>query len=130
MRSVRNEDATRLMQAMANPADAGQRRRGRFKTHLLQSQYGPVLDLSRGGVRVRCGRKPGLQAGDHVSIELRCPALAVEVRGHVRWLRKTGWFSHEAGIQFDTLTPTVEARLRELFRVTMDDRLPGSVMGD
>jgi hypothetical protein len=112
----------------SNPFTAGRpkcldaRQRGRVLTDSLSCELGAVVDLSATGFRVKCRGRHKLEAGQAMTLTLRCPVLSVELPCTLRWIRKTGWFSSLAGFQFQPLTPAQNAGVRELARLTLDER--------
>lgn len=102
------------------PAD--QRRRGRLRTDTLTCELGHILDLSATGLRLRCRTRHAPTAGQTLTLTLRAPVMTLPVQGVIRWVQRVNWLSTLVGVEFIGLTPEQTARLRELSRITMDDR--------
>ncbi len=92
------------------------RAHGRLGQELLQSSLGPVLDLSMGGMRVRCN-KPAKGTLDVVLLDLESP---VTVRAEVMWTRRIGFRKYEVGVSFPHVPPDVA---KQLTRVSLNHRL-------
>jgi hypothetical protein len=89
------------------------RAHGRRVQERLKCNLGPVLDLSRGGVRVLATRP---LAGD-VVVRIRTAELEVCLAGEIRWTRRLGLRRHEAGIEFRKVEPD---DARKLTRIASD----------
>ncbi len=83
------------------------RRIGRFKAQRLGCNKGVVLDLSGGGVRLRCSRR----LSGRIEIKLWTPREGVAVHGNVVWTRRLGFRKYEIGVEFCDLTPVIRQGL-------------------
>lgn len=83
------------------------RRYGRFPQDMLTCNLGDVVDLSRGGMRVR-GRR--VRKGP-MYIELRDENRSLRLPGEITRVMRSGLFKCEIGIQFVDLTPELEREL-------------------
>jgi len=90
--------------------DANRRVQGRLPQELLQSNLGPVLDLSMGGMRVRCSRAPK----GEVDVDLMGLQAPVRLRAEVMWTRRQGLRKYEVGLKFVDISPDVAKQLTEL----------------
>ena len=90
--------------------DANRRAQGRLPQELLQSNLGPVLDLSMGGMRVRCGRA----LKGEVDVDLMGLVEPVRLRAEVMWTRRQGLRKFEVGLKFVDIAPDVARQLTEL----------------
>jgi len=90
--------------------DANRRAQGRLPQELLQSNLGPVLDLSMGGMRVRCGRAPK----GEVDVDLMGLVEPIRLRAEVMWSRRQGLLKFEVGLKFIDIAPDVARQLTEL----------------
>ena len=92
-------------------ADVVNRRRaGRFELEDVTCDLGPVLDLSSGGMRVRCRQAPsGI-------FPVRLCGLGGElvVRAQVAWVKRNGLFKREVGLQFLDVTPDIARHLSQM----------------
>ena len=91
--------------------DTGCRRTtGRRSQEDLTSSLGPVLDLSRGGMRVLADRKP------RGEFDLKLIALeqTIALRGRVAWTQRIGFRKHVVGIEFVNLPEAVARTLTEI----------------
>ena len=87
---------------LRTPTKADNRRaQGRLPQELLRSNLGPVLDLSMGGMRVRCTRA---RKGD-VDVELMELEEPVKLRAEVMWTRRQGLRRYEVGLKFLDVPP-------------------------
>ncbi len=83
------------------------RRFGRFKAQRLGCNKGVVLDLSGGGMRLRCTRR----LSGRTEIKLWTALEGLTVHGHVVWTRRLGFRKYEIGVEFCDLTPATQAAL-------------------
>ena len=77
-----------------------QRRRGRFRTDLLDCELGMVLDLSAEGMRVLHRGRCRHQVGDYLELTLRQFDIEVPVNARIVWLKETGRRKYEIGFVF------------------------------
>src|SRR5262245_25632901 len=95
-----------MVQSSAQSASAvfklGQKRRhGRVLQETLSCNFGEVMDLSPGGMKVRCWRRP---KGDEHIILMDNHPMNPPLRGRIVWSRRIGWIRQEVGFQFESLT--------------------------
>lgn len=90
------------------------RREERMACELITSQYGRVLDLSPGGLRVHGRGKCDLTKGKVVPVTLKCAHGTISLMGQVAWSRKSSLGGYEAGIQFHGVKPQTAALIRQL----------------
>jgi len=87
------------------------RRAGRLCQESLASSFGPVVDVSHDGVRIRCRRIPSVKNG----IELHgLLAGSVRLKCEIAWSRRVGLFTYEVGIRLLDLDQYARRRLRDL----------------
>ncbi len=86
------------------------RAQGRLPQELLRSNLGPVLELSMGGIRVRCTRA----LKGEVDVELMELEEPVNMRAEVMWTRRDGLRKYEVGLKFLDLPQDVAERLTEI----------------
>ncbi len=100
-----------------------QRRFGRIRCNQVLCSLGEVLDLSAGGMRVRCVGSMGLREGDTVGLTLRASGSPVPLPCKVVWMRKSGWRAWEIGMVFEQpISPSARVSLNALARaVTFQD---------
>jgi hypothetical protein len=87
------------------------RRDVRLKQSSLHSSLGPVIDLSRSGMRVRCTRRLRGRVA-LVLFNRNGPHLNVNAR--VVWTKRIGFRKHVAGLEFIDPPPNM---LRELVKL-------------
>ena len=93
-----------------NSDTLNRRRAGRFELEDVKCDLGPVLDLSSGGMRIRCRQAPrGI-------FPVRVCGLGGElvVRARVAWVKRNGLFKREVGLQFVDVTPDVARHLAQM----------------
>ena len=88
----------------------------RLRQALLETNFGPVLDLSLSGVRIRCAKPP---IGE-VDLELVGSGEWVPLRAEVVWVNKIGFRKHEAGLRFLDVTPETA---QQLTRISLTHRV-------
>ncbi len=108
-----------------------QRRFGRILCHQITCSLGEVLDLSAGGMRIRCTGSMGLREGDAVGLTLRAGNAPVPLPCKIVWMRKSGWRAWEIGVVFEQLSPNARQSLNTLARAVtfQDERMPGATTG-
>jgi hypothetical protein len=89
----------------------GRRRSGRLEQEMLYCEYGKVLDLSAGGMRIVCRRVP--PAGQLV-IALHGIDETFKVKARVAWKKRIGLLKHEVGFQFLDVSPQLSRKLTNL----------------
>ena len=77
------------------------RRFGRFNAGRLGCDLGRVMDLSGGGMRVRCPRR----ASGLVEVQLWTAKRRVTVQAKIVWARRIGFRRYELGLEFRDVTP-------------------------
>lgn len=95
------------------------RRHGRVRTPGVPSSVGPLIDLSASGCRVECERRPGFREGDTFQITIKGPDGSFPLDVRVAWVRKTGWFKHQAGLEFLDVNGVARQQLATLARLAM-----------
>ncbi|MEM1098474.1 MAG: PilZ domain-containing protein [Planctomycetota bacterium] len=111
----------------AEPNGADRRRHGRLRTDLageIVTALGPVMDLSRSGMRIASPSKPPLHVGLKCSLEVRCAdvqvLLPVEIM-RVRQGRRGQW---DIGLQFRELDDRQARALGMLARMAVNTADP------
>lgn len=86
------------------------RRAGRFELEDVTCDLGPVLDLSAGGMRIRCRHVP-----DGI-FPVRVKGLGGEVvvKAQVAWVKRESLFKREVGLQFVEVTPDMARSLSQM----------------
>lgn len=90
------------------------RRDERMACELITTQYGRVLDLSPGGLRVHGRGKGELSKGKVVPVTLKCAHGTISLMGQVAWQHKSPLGGFEAGIQLHGVTRQTAALIRQL----------------
>ena len=80
---------------------ASRRRFGRFSAGRLGCNLGRVMDLSGGGMRVRCSRR----SSGIVEVQLWTVKCRTTVQAKIVWARRIGFRNYELGLEFRDLTP-------------------------
>ena len=100
-----------LSESSQRSAELERRRDVRLRQESLQSNLGPVIDLSRSGVRVRCRRR--LRGTVDLTLFSRTgPHL--EVKARVVWSKRLGFRKHVAGLEFIDPSPTFAREVGDL----------------
>lgn len=92
------------------------RKHQRHHTKTVSCALGEVLDMSAAGLRLSSKSKPPLQPGRTAQIRLAHPKGDLIVAVELRWLKRTGLFRYEMGLQFLDVTPQTQATLDNLAR--------------
>jgi len=79
------------------------RKFGRFIQQRLICNLGEVLDLSAGGMAVRCRHVPE----GEFTIQIAGYSLPETLRARMIWWRKTGLFKRDVGVQFIDVSPAM-----------------------
>lgn len=88
----------------------GRREHNRLAQELVACTFGPVLDLSPGGMRIRCSKS----LEGHVDVVIEDLEEKIDLRAEVAWCRRTGFGKHEAGLRFLNMTPELTAHVGRL----------------
>ena len=90
---------------------------------LVLTNFGPVLDLSLSGARIRCSR--ALEGT--VDVDLMASEETLFLQAEVVWTKKLGFRKYEAGLRFLEVTPDVA---EQLTRVSLNHRARVSKVAD
>lgn len=86
----------------------GERRQsGRVKAHKLGCNWGSVIDLSSGGMRLRSPRR--LRGA--LEVELWTRTLRVTVHAEVVWCSRAGFRKYDTGLEFHDVTDEINRDL-------------------
>jgi c-di-GMP-binding flagellar brake protein YcgR len=96
--------------------DSDRRNRGRLSQEALETDLGPVLDLSGGGMRIHT--RKSLKQGQELVVTLLESKLRLKAR--VAWIKKAGMFKQEIGLEFLEITEEIS---RALTRICTDHRM-------
>lgn len=109
--NVMQPEGEKKQQPAPAASKRNRRRAGRLFQESLASNFGPVIDVSHDGVRIRCRRIPSVKNG----IELHgLLAGSVRLKCEIAWTRRVGLFTHEVGIRLLDLDQYARRRLRDL----------------
>jgi len=100
----------RTIRRAANGSD--RRRSGRLMLEGLFTDRGPVLDLSRGGMRLMSTRK----LTGTVTVRVFSHRGTFQVTGSVAWTRRNGFRQHEIGLRFHDVSEELQVTLLEVAR--------------
>lgn len=78
----------------------------------LWTDFGPVIDISRTGLRVLSRSK----LNGIVRIKVYCGKGPIELTGCVRRCRRRGFRKHDVGIEYVNLTPTLQHKITAMAR--------------
>jgi hypothetical protein len=113
-----------MLPSRRSPADIemdqkNARRHGRVRCESVPSSIGPLMDLSASGCRVFLKGKPTFRTDDILRVRVQGADGPFELEGKVVWVRKTGWFKHEAGLEFTNVTGVIRQQLANLARLAL-----------
>jgi hypothetical protein len=97
-------------------SDSDKRKSGRLGLEMLKCQYGPIINLSVGGMRISCRRIPF----DVEQIVLTGVGNPIMLKARLAWHKRVGLFKHEVGFQFVDVTPDQKRQLTSLATVGRD----------
>ncbi len=86
---------------------ADRRRSGRSKGTRLGCSIGTVIDLSDGGLRIRCSTRLSSQ----MDVKLWTANRQITVPAKVAWVRRIGFRKYEVGLEFGDLSPETQKDL-------------------
>lgn len=125
--ATRNDEGDAPVQETPRADGAERRRHGRLRTDLageMTTALGPVMDLSRSGMRIATTGKPPVEVGLKCSLEVRCAEVdalfPVEVM-RVRQGKRGQW---EVGLRFRKLNVKQSQALNLLARMAMNTADP------
>jgi hypothetical protein len=90
---------------------------GRLRCQDVECSLGTVLDISRGGMRVRMIRKLPRKIGAF-TVRLAAMGLEAYVTCTVRWTRTLGLLRHEVGLAFEPVDEKTARVLTDIARST------------
>jgi PilZ domain len=88
---------------------------GRARADAVDCDRGQVLDISRGGMRLRAWRP--WSEGERRTIMLTGMHVGVTLTGKCVWVNRESRFKHVMGLEFEGLNDTTESIIRELMHV-------------
>ncbi len=110
------------------PERTGERRRhGRLRTELageMVTALGPVVDLSRSGMRIRTAGKPPVREGQTCSVEIRCAEVKAILPVEVMRVRSGDRGAWEVGLRFRELSDKQARALGTLARMAVNTADP------
>lgn len=95
------------------------RKGGRLRCELIACDLGDVLDMSRTGMRVKGKRSPGVKPGECYSITITGPGAKLTIGTRVVWVKKSGLFHSEVGLEFTEIPEHAEGAFKALVRSIM-----------
>lgn len=98
------------------------RRHGRLACELLTSTLGEVLDISASGMRVRQSGRVHVVKGDEICITIQFGSSKIPVKVRVAWTRRSGFWSHQIGVEFIDLTDESRKVITQLSRLARKSR--------
>lgn len=104
---------------------ANRPRAQRLPTAILTTPLGPVLDVSRTGLRIAMARKPGFAVGSLLSLDLESARDSLTVSVRVARVQSVGGGRYEIGVSLDSADEAKQAALEALAR-TGSTRSAGS----
>lgn len=109
-------DARLSRPSSAAPQAADDRRSSpRVRTSGLHALPGEVVDVGKGGLRLRIrGRPP--EPETLLELTLRHPHGSMPLRARVAWTRRIGFRRHELGCAFERVTPEMAEHLMTVAR--------------
>lgn len=111
MRFDPRESAQDLPKLSAKDVPIQHRRRsGRLPQEALICNFGMVLDLSVGGMRVICRKAPM----EPVEIQMLGFDLPGPLKAIPAWSKRVGFFKSEVGFRFEDITPEMGACLTRI----------------
>ena len=93
------------------PSPVERRRFARINLQSLQSNIGPVIDLSRGGMQVKSRRRLD---GEQEVVLVTKTGRRLEVRARVAWIVRCGFRKYTVGIEFVDLSLTDTRELAKI----------------
>lgn len=99
------------------------RRFGRIGVVMLRCRQGEVLNVSGGGMRVLCKRRPRLKAGQLGRVRLDLPIGYIDMPARVVWARQSESGKWEAGFAFGDLNETQRMALQQIARFAADQEI-------
>jgi hypothetical protein len=108
---------------MTEHSATSRRRRGRVFVCGVETSLGEALDVSAGGMRVRCRgsvpREGALMALDVATLDGR-----FVVGARVAWVKRIKGAGSNVGLEFVKLTPEIQAQIRFMAMANRSERHP------
>jgi PilZ domain len=80
----------------------------------FESSLGSIADISASGVRILTRSAATVPVGRTIAVVLETPRGTVEVEARVVWWKQAGWFRHEVGLEFESLTAEARGAIADL----------------
>lgn len=87
---------------------------GRLRPGNLTCDIGKVMDISSGGMRIRCRGKPKMAPGQLFPTHVHAPGGHIRLICHVVWRNKIRFRRWELGLRFVDMTPELRSALSVL----------------
>lgn len=103
------------VRASTDPDPVSERRRhGRVRCEAVESSFGPVIEASAGGLRLRARSLRGLAQGEPVGLVVRAFGDPFSIAVRVVWSRRRGLMTHEVGVEFVEVTAPLRRALSQI----------------
>lgn len=96
------------------------RSNGRIRCAKATTSLGAVVDMSASGVRVACKKKPKVEVGEIVRLELKAEDRSITLPACVVWVRIQHDCTYQAGLKFEKLDALRKKQIVEIIRIGVD----------
>ena len=93
---------------------------GRLRCSKVTCSLGAVCDLSASGARIACRKKPTIDVGGTVTIELSIEEQSVSMPAKVIWIRVQEDCSFQLGLRFEDMDPLRKRQLIGVVQTGLD----------
>ncbi len=102
-----------MNRVMTIPSDP-RRSRKRQEMSDLTCEIGQVLDISGGGMRIKCGFKPPIALGQVTAVTVKLAGKSIKVQAQARWKRRDGLLAHQMGFKFVQMQTGLDDAIQSL----------------
>lgn len=95
-----------------------QRQFGRVNCEAVNSNIGPVVDASAGGMRILFMGRNRIKVGMELDLSIAAFGEPFTVPVKIVWIKKRSLFKREIGVQFVEVTPELKRALNAMARST------------
>ena len=93
---------------------------GRLRTTKIKSTLGAVLDMSATGVRVSTARKPKVEVGHELRLDLATDEQSMTLPARVVWVRVQHDCSFQIGMEFQQIDSLRKRQIAALLKTAID----------
>ena len=109
-------DAQENQSSEFDPTTGSRRQHGRVRCEIVESNMGPVIDASAGGMRINFMGRGRIKLGMMFDLSIVAQGDSFTVPVEVIWIKRRGFFKRDFGVRFIEVTPKLKKALNAMAR--------------